>query len=174
MYIVIGLLIIAIGAFCQSSSYVPINKIKSWSWESYWLIQGIFAWLIFPFFGALLAVPAGHSLLEVYTTNPTATLWSIFWCTLGRRRINFRSFHALSRRGFRAVYRFRNLCRPRYHFNPIFTGKSGDLTAPVIIGVIVTLIGIAIIGYAGSLKSASLSDEEKRKQLKISILRKVF
>ena len=47
--ILIGLLIIAIGAFCQSSCYVPINKIKSWSWESYWIVQGVFAWLILPF-----------------------------------------------------------------------------------------------------------------------------
>ena len=43
MYTLIGLLIIAVGAFCQSSSYVPINKIKSWSWESYWIVQGLFA-----------------------------------------------------------------------------------------------------------------------------------
>ncbi|MBR3718096.1 MAG: rhamnose/proton symporter RhaT, partial [Bacteroidaceae bacterium] len=49
--IILGLLIIAIGAFCQSSSYVPINKIKEWSWESYWIVQGVFAWLIFPFLG---------------------------------------------------------------------------------------------------------------------------
>ena len=57
MEIVIGLLIIAIGAFCQSSCYVPINKIKDWSWESYWIVQGVFAWLAFPLAGALLAVP---------------------------------------------------------------------------------------------------------------------
>ena len=44
----IGLLIIAIGSFGQSSSYVPINKIRDWSWESFWLVQGIFAWLVFP------------------------------------------------------------------------------------------------------------------------------
>ena len=56
MAIFIGLLIIAVGAFCQSSSYVPINKIKSWSWESFWALQGVFAWLIFPLLGALLAV----------------------------------------------------------------------------------------------------------------------
>ena len=31
----IGLLIIAIGSFGQSSSYVPINKIRDWSWESF-------------------------------------------------------------------------------------------------------------------------------------------
>ena len=43
MDILIGLLIIAIGSFCQSSSYVPIKKVKEWSWESFWLIQGVFA-----------------------------------------------------------------------------------------------------------------------------------
>ena len=43
MNIILGLLVIAVGAFCQSSSYVPINKVKSWSWESYWAVQGAFA-----------------------------------------------------------------------------------------------------------------------------------
>ena len=57
MELIIGLLIIAVGAFCQSSCYVPINKIKNWSWESYWIVQGVFAWVLFPFLGALLAVP---------------------------------------------------------------------------------------------------------------------
>ena len=53
----IGLLIIAIGSFGQSSSYVPINKVKEWSWESFWLTQGIFAWLVFPFSGCFAGRP---------------------------------------------------------------------------------------------------------------------
>ena len=79
MNILFGLLIIAFGAFCQSSSYVPINKIKSWSWESYWLVQGVFAWLIFPVLGALLAVPAGHGLFELYAAAPKASLLTMFF-----------------------------------------------------------------------------------------------
>ena len=59
MEILLGLLIIAIGSFGQSSSYVPIKKVKSWAWESFWIVQGIFAWLVFPFLGALLGVPQG-------------------------------------------------------------------------------------------------------------------
>ena len=47
MNTLIGLLIIAVGSFGQSSSYVPINKVKGWSWENFWLVQGIFAWLVF-------------------------------------------------------------------------------------------------------------------------------
>ena len=82
MNILIGLLIIAVGAFCQSSSYVPINKIKKWSWESYWLVQGVFAWLIFPFLGALLAVPEGHGLFELYAASPKASFLTMFFGVL--------------------------------------------------------------------------------------------
>ena len=44
----LGLLIIAVGSFGQSSSYVPIRREKQWSWVTYWLVHGIFAWLVFP------------------------------------------------------------------------------------------------------------------------------
>jgi L-rhamnose-H+ transport protein len=40
------------------------------------------------------------------------------------------------------------------------------LTFAVILGVAVTLVGIAIIGIAGSMKSASLSEEEKKAAVK--------
>jgi L-rhamnose-H+ transport protein len=40
------------------------------------------------------------------------------------------------------------------------------LTSSVIIGVVVTLLGIAIIGVAGGMKSASLSEEEKKEAVK--------
>lgn len=75
MDIVIGLLIIAVGAFCQSSCYVPINRIKEWSWESYWMVQGVFAWLVFPLLGALLAVPEGASLLDLFTAENSVNIW---------------------------------------------------------------------------------------------------
>ncbi|WP_295916636.1 L-rhamnose/proton symporter RhaT, partial [uncultured Alistipes sp.] len=72
MNTLLGLLIIAVGSFCQSSSYVPIKKVKEWSWESFWLVQGLFAWLVFPLLGALLAVPAGGSLGEILAADPAA------------------------------------------------------------------------------------------------------
>ena len=69
MEIIIGLIIIAIGSFCQSSSYVPIKKVKEWSWESFWLLQGVFAWLVFPLLGALLGIPQGSSLFDLWGTG---------------------------------------------------------------------------------------------------------
>lgn len=167
MEIIIGLLIIAMGAFCQSSSYVPINKIKSWSWESYWIVQGVFAWLVFPFLGALLAVPDGHSLFEVYAAHPSDALWAMFFGVLwGVGGLTF----GLSMR-YLGVALGQSISLGTCAglgtiLTPIFTGHMEELTMPVIVGVIVTLLGIGIIGYAGNMKSATLSEEEKKKAVK--------
>lgn len=167
MEIFIGLLIIAIGAFCQSSCYVPINKIKQWSWESYWLVQGVFAWILFPLMGAMLAVPEGRSLMEIYVNNPSSTLWSMFFGVLwGIGGLTF----GLSMR-YLGVALGQSIALGTCAglgtiLTPIFTGNTQDLTMPVITGVIVTLAGIAVIGIAGNMKSQSLSEEEKKKAVK--------
>ena len=158
MAIFIGLLIIAVGAFCQSSSYVPINKIKSWSWESFWALQGVFAWLIFPLLGALLAVPAGHSLFEVYAAHPTDALLAAFFGVLwGIGGLTF----GLSMR-YLGIALGQSIALGTCAglgtiLTPIFTGHAGDLTGAVITGVVVTILGIAVIGIAGSMKTRELA-----------------
>ncbi len=167
MLIILGLLIIAIGAFCQSSSYVPINKIKSWSWESYWIVQGVFAWLVFPLLGALLAVPAGESLWALFASNPKASLLTILFGALwGVGGLTF----GLSMR-YLGVALGQSIALGTCSalgaiLGPVLTGHASDLTGAVIIGVVVTLIGIAIIGIAGGMKSAALPEEEKKKAVK--------
>ena len=165
--IFLGLLIIAIGAFCQSSSYVPINKVKDWSWESYWIIQGVFAWLVFPLMGALLAVPTGENLFALYAANPAATFKTIFFGILwGVGGLTF----GLSMR-YLGVALGQSIALGTCAglgtiLTPLFTGKAGDLTAPVIIGVVVTLLGIGIIGWAGMLKTKEVDDDKKKESVK--------
>ena len=174
MNTLIGLIIIAIGAFCQSSCYVPINKIKKWSWESYWLIQGIFAWLVFPVLGALLAVPQGHNLIDLYTSAPKESLLTMFFGVLwGVGGLTF----GLSMRylgvalgqsiALGTCAGLGTIMGPVL-LNVFFPELNAlqSLTAAVIIGVIVTLLGIAIIGVAGGMKAASLSEEEKKEAVK--------
>ncbi|MCQ2188174.1 MAG: rhamnose/proton symporter RhaT [Bacteroidales bacterium] len=167
MSIIIGLAIIAVGAFCQSSSYVPINRIKSWSWESYWLVQGVFAWLLFPLLGALLAVPQGESLFAMYAAYPKESLLSILFGVLwGVGGLTF----GLSMRYLGVALGQSialGLCSGLGAIlGPVFTGKTGDLTTAIWVGVVVTLIGIAIIGIAGGMKAAALPEEEKKKAVK--------
>ena len=167
MDILTGLLIIAIGAFCQSSCYVPINKIKSWSWESYWLVQGIFAWLVLPLLGAMLAIPEGHGLGELIAKDPAAAgmtmfygaLWGVGGLTFGlsMRYLGVALGQSIALGTCAALGTL---------LAPIFTGDAADVTAAVVWGVVVTLVGIAIIGFAGHMKSASLSEEAKREAVK--------
>ena len=167
MDILTGLLIIAIGAYCQSSCYVPINKIKSWSWESYWLVQGIFAWLVLPLLGAMLAIPEGHGLGELIAKDPAAAgmtmfygaLWGVGGLTFGlsMRYLGVALGQSIALGTCAALGTL---------LAPIFTGHAADLTAAVVWGVVVTLVGIAIIGFAGHMKSASLSEEAKREAVK--------
>ena len=175
MEIVLGLLIIAVGAFCQSSCYVPINKIKDWSWESYWIVQGVFAWLILPFLGALLAVPAGHSLFELFTAEQSFNIWmTIFFGVLwGVGGLTF----GLSMRylgvalgqsiALGTCAGLGTIMGPVL-LNVFFPEQDplSKLTFAVILGVVVCLLGIAIIGVAGSMKSAGLSEEEKKAAVK--------
>ena len=167
MEIIIGLLIIAIGAFCQSSSYVPINKIKQWSWESYWLVQGVFAWLVFPILGAMLAVPEGSSLAELYLAHPKESmLTALFGVLWGVGGLTF----GLSMR-YLGVALGQSIALGTCAglgtiLTPLLLGRPCDLTASVVIGVVVTLLGIAVIGVAGHMKSQSLSEEEKRAAVK--------
>lgn len=175
MEIVIGLLIIAVGAFCQSSSYVPINKIKSWSWESYWIVQGLFAWLVLPFLGMLLAVPQGHSLCELFAGSQSFNIWMtiLFGVLWGVGGLTF----GLSMRylgvalgqsiALGTCAGLGTIMGPVL-LNIFFPENDplSQLTFSVILGVVVTLVGIAIIGVAGSMKAASLSEEEKKAAVK--------
>jgi len=49
-----GILLIALGSIGAASFYVPFKKVKSWAWESYWISQGFFAWIIIPWIFALI------------------------------------------------------------------------------------------------------------------------
>ena len=103
----IGLLIIAIGSFGQSSSYVPINKIRDWSWESFWLVQGIFAWLVFPYLGAMLAVPEGSTLLELWCSPGSlgAVIYGMLW-GVGGLTFGLSSFGTEHRLGYMRRFRY--------------------------------------------------------------------
>lgn len=168
---IIGLIIIAIGAMCQSSSYVPINRIKDWSWESYWVVQGVFAWLLLPLLGAMLAVPAGESLLGLFASVPSFNLWmtvffGVLWGVggltfgLSMRYLGVALGQSIALGTCAALGTIMGPVLMNVFFPEL--GALESLTFAVVLGVVVTLVGIAVIGVAGSMKAATLSEEEKK------------
>ena len=167
MDVLLGLLIIAIGSFGQSSSYVPIKKIKSWEWENFWLVQGIFAWLVFPLLGALLAVPEGGSLFSLLSSGGAlkaivyGVLWGIGGLTFGlsMRYLGVALGQSIS---LGTCAAFGTLFPALMAGTDLFHGEGLVL----LLGVCITLAGIAVIGYSGSLRSQSMSEEEKKAAVK--------
>lgn len=175
MNTLLGLLIIGLGSFGQSSSYVPINKVKNWSWECFWLMQGIFAWLVFPLLGALVALPEGHSLIDVWAAAGGGVwkaigygvLWGIGGLTFGlsMRYLGVALGQSLS---LGTCSAFGTLIPAILAGQDLFSGDGLIL----LIGVSIAIAGIAIIGYAGALKSRNMTEEEKRKAVKDFALKK--
>ncbi len=174
----LGVLLHAIGGLAAGSFYIPLRKVKEWSWESYWLIQGLAAWIIMPTVGAWFTTPKLWDVLAA--SPPNARLWTyIFGALWGIGGLTF----GLSMRylglslgysvalGFCAAF---GTLIP-----PIFTGSAESLftTASgltVLGGVAVCLIGITTCGYAGVLKERELSQEQIREAIKEFALGKGF
>ena len=47
----------AVGAGLSANCYTPQKYVKRWSWETYWLAQASWCWLLWPIIGALLTIP---------------------------------------------------------------------------------------------------------------------
>ncbi len=62
-----GTFIHAIGGAAAACCYLPYEKIKKWSYESFWIVQALFAWLIVPIIVGYLTVP---DLWEIYREAP--------------------------------------------------------------------------------------------------------
>ena len=63
-----------LGGLASGSFYVPYRGVKRWSWETYWLVGGVFSWIIAPW---LLAGLLTKDLPGVLRSTPGG---AIFWC----------------------------------------------------------------------------------------------
>jgi len=69
-----------LGGLSSASFYVPYKGVRRWSWEVFWLVGGIFSWIIAPWTFAALRT---EHLLAVLAAAPPATLaWCWFWGAL--------------------------------------------------------------------------------------------
>lgn len=169
MNIFIGLLIITLGSILQSSSYVPIKKVKNWAWESFWITQGLFAWLIFPLIATLIILPTDFSFLNLFAVDNHIAFVSIFYGLLwGVGNLTF----GLSMRylgvalgqsiALGTCSAFGTIIPALLIGKNLFKGEGLIL----LIVVSVAIAGIAVIGFAGSLRSQNLTDEQKKAAIK--------
>ena len=172
----IGILLIAIGSLGAASFYVPFKKVKQWSWESYWIMQGLAAWIIIPWIFAFITVPSG-SLMDIIHDAPSnskwlaimfGALWGVGGLTFGLS-IRYMGI-ALGQSIVLGLAAALGTLIPAFvSGDNLFSSKAGILT---LIGVAIALVGIALIGFAGALKNKNLTEEERKAAVKEFALKK--
>ncbi len=162
----LGIALHAIGALFAATCYTPQKKVRGWSWQSYWLVQASFCWLLLPIIGAWLTIP---DLLAVLREAPTSAMWHSFFLGaaygiggtafgISIRYIGFSLTYAIAV-GLSAVL---GTLIP-----PLVKGTLGDVLHKVganwvMAGIIVGVLGIACAGWAGWLKEKDLTAKKSR------------
>jgi hypothetical protein len=173
---VLSIVLMAVGSICAASFYVPIRKVRGWSWESYWIVQGLFSWIIVPLLFAWVTVPAG-TLGAIISQAPASSkllaifygaLWGIGGLTFGlsMRYLGVAMGQSVALGLCAAIG---TLIPPLINGQDLFADRSGIL---MLTGVSVSIAGIAIIGFAASLKNRNLSEQERRAAVKDFALKK--
>ena len=164
--VVLGVMLHALGGFAAGSFYIPFKKVRNWAWESYWLVGGVFSWIVAPWVVALVTVPELMSVLSEAPANSVlwsylfGLLWGIGGLTFGLsvRYLGMSLGYAIAL-GFCAV--FGTIIPPIYNgiFGDLITSASGLTTLG---GILVCIVGIAVCGWAGISKEKELSAEKKK------------
>lgn len=169
MQVILGVIFHFIGGFASGSFYIPYTKVKGWAWETFWLVGGIFSWLIVPLLAAWLTVPDFWEIIH-QTNNTTiglaylfGALWGIGGLTygLGVRYLGVALGSSIIL-GLCMV--FGSLIPSIYYqFNPTLnkdtigqlTGTNWGLT--IMGGLAVCVFGLFLCGKAGTRKEKELS-----------------
>jgi L-rhamnose-H+ transport protein len=75
MNVLAGIFYHALGSFASGSFMAPYVKIRKWNFENYWILMGLFAWILTPIAVALVTVPG---LIDILRNAPPDSLSAVF------------------------------------------------------------------------------------------------
>ncbi len=156
----------AVGALFAATCYTPQKKVKGWSWQTYWLTQASFCWLLLPIIGAWLTIP---DLLTVLHEAPTSAMRNSFLLGaaygiggtafgIAIRYIGFSLTYAIAV-GLSSV--LGTLIPPlvKGTLSEVLHKAGADW---VMAGILIGVAGIASAGWAGWLKEKDLTAQKTR------------
>lgn len=161
----LGTLLHSIGGLCAASFYVPYSRVTEWDWENYWLVGGVFSWLIVPWVVAMLVVPSTLAILgsaplsAMSWTFAFGLLWGIGGLTYGLT-VRFLGL-ALGNAVALGLCAFFGTMMPPLFNGELFTMVYRPSGIVTLVGVFMAVGGIGLSGLAGRYKEVELTDEEK-------------
>lgn len=163
----LGVMIFALGGLAGAIFYLPFKKVKNWAWESYWLIYAVVGLIVVPW---VLALSTSPNVLAVIRESPRQTLayccacgamWGVGGFTWGLM-IRYLGVGLGLAIGCGLCSAAGTLIPPIIQGDPAkLYGSTSALIS--LLSVIVSLVGIVLVGMAGMSKEAELPEEAKKK-----------
>jgi L-rhamnose-H+ transport protein len=162
--VILGVFLHAVAALFAANCYAPQKYIKRWSWETFWMTQAAWCWLLWPLIGALCTIP---HLGRVLAESPKLPM--LYGFLMGAAfGIGGTAFNVAIRYiGFALTYSIAiGLSGVLGTFvTPLVKGTLGEtLQKPgagwLMAGVAVGVLGIALCGVAGRFKELDLEQQK--------------
>lgn len=166
----IGVVFHWLGGLAAGSFYVPYRGVKSWSWETFWLVGGFFSWIVAPWILGLLLT---QDLIGVLLHTPRGTLfWAWFFGLLwglGGLTFGLTMRYLGMSLGYGVALGICAACGTL--IPPIFKGTLSTIAASgpgqmTLLGIGICIIGITVSALAGLSKERELPDTAKRDSIK--------
>lgn len=149
-----------VGASMAASFYAPIERVRKWSWETTWALAGLFSWVLLPIGVSLVLLPNFHSFYAAIGTSlllrvaAYGAMWGVGNVSYGlTMRYLGMSLGIGVAIGVTLIVG--TLVPPIMDGQAalLFNTRSGLITMS---GVLVALIGVAIVSWAGHQKELQL------------------
>jgi L-rhamnose-H+ transport protein len=162
-----------VGAASAASFYAPIEKVKKWSWETTWALAGLFSWILLPIGVSLLLLPDFHGFYAALAPGLVGkvVLFGAMW-GVGNVSYGLTMRHLGMSLGIGVAIGVTlivgTLMPPVMdgQFVQLFSTRGGLFTMA---GVIVALVGVAIVSYAGHQKELQLRGQAEEFNLPLGL-----
>lgn len=156
----LGVVLHAFGATSAALCYTPQQKLRGWSWQTYWLTQAAVCWFIAPIVGAWITIP---NLLDVLRSAPRSSMLLTFVLGVSYGIGGTAFGMAIRHIGYSLTYALAIgiSCVLGTLTGPILSGSLRGIldqrgSGWVMSGVFIGLLGTLMCGMAGRLKEVEL------------------
>src|SRR5476649_244588 len=154
--IILGIFWHFVGAASAACFYAPFKQVRRWSWETMWSLGGFFSWIVLPWTVSAILLP---DFWGYYGSFSLATLLPVFL---------FGAMWGIGNVNYGLTMRYLGMSMGigiaigitlivGTLMTPVIQGKFGALISSTggqitLLGVLVAVVGVGIVSYAGVLK----------------------
>lgn len=172
--ITMGIIWHLVGAASAACFYAPFKKVQRWSWETMWAVGGFVSWIILPWLVSYILLPDFWSYYDSFNISTLLPVF-LFGAMWGIGNINYGLTMRYLGMSMGIGIAIGITLIVGTLMTPIIAGKFDVLIGTpggrmTLLGVLVALVGVAIVTRAGQLKERKMGIKAEEFNLKKGLI----